>query len=319
MSTDSDHSAKQKSTAEASPSLQQSRASIQSANGAANQDAYAAKEHRSMGYPAFSSLLSSDNDAFVARRFGSLHVRTILFVQDEITQLEDRLAKIDKEVAEAQQEEYLCHNGSFRGDKMWHRERYEIMQHLPTLLEKYDRLVTSYSDMQKRPKALKRTVKYIDRWFDRYPQAITVHERGFLEQDRQNDLIATADRLKAPLRRILEKTPLFYRLEPFHSKDARVTEYSRKYQDQGVIYYDDDLVDKAITIIILLLGLIMLLVPAWLLKGIDSHTVRLALITGFIALFVGLLLLTTPTKPFETMIGTAAYGALLMVFMQIDK
>ncbi|KAL1615988.1 hypothetical protein SLS54_008645 [Diplodia seriata] len=112
---------------------------------------------------------------------------------------------------------------------------------------------------------------------------------------------------------------------------------SRKYQEEGVIYYDGDLVDKAITVIILLLGLFMLLVPAWLLKDMGSHTKRLALITGFIALFVGLLLLTTPAKPFETMIGTAAYvlqsisddivqlttlisyGALLMVSMQMDK
>ncbi|KAL1638894.1 hypothetical protein SLS58_008479 [Diplodia intermedia] len=310
---------------------------MQSANVATNQGAPARKENRFMGYPAFSSLLASDNDAFVVRKFGSLHVRTILLLQDEITQLENRLAQIDKEVAEAPQEEYLCHNGSFRGDKLWHRERYDILHHLATLFEKYDRLVTSYSDMQKRPKALKRTVNNIDKWFDRYPQAITSHEREFLDEDKQDDLIATADRMKAPLRRILERTPLFYRLTPFHAKNGKATEYSRKYQEEGVIYYDDDLVDKAITVIILLLGLFMLLVPAWLLKDMGSHTKRLALITGFIALFVGLLLLTTPAKPFETMIGTAAYvsqstsddivqlttlisyGALLMVFMQIDK
>lgn len=92
-----------------------------------------------------------------------------------------------------------------------------------------------------------------------------------------------------------------------HEQNGKNTEYNRKYQDERVIYYNDDLIDRVITVIILLLGLIMLLVPAWFLKNIDSHTERLALITGFIALFVGLLLLTTPTKPFETMIGTAAY------------
>lgn len=90
-----------------------------------------------MGYPAFSSLLSSDNDAFVVRKFGSLHVRAILLLQDEITQHEERLAQIDQEVADAQQDEYLCHNGSFRGGKLWLQERYGIVHRLATLLAEY--------------------------------------------------------------------------------------------------------------------------------------------------------------------------------------
>lgn len=74
----------------------------------------------------------------------------------------------------------------------------------------------------------------------------------------------------------------------------------------GAIYYDDDRINNAITAIILFLGLAMLLVPAWGLKLVSSYTLRLAMITGFIAVFLGVLLLVTPSKPFETMVGTAA-------------
>lgn len=95
------------------------------------------KAHRYMGYPAFSSLLSSDNDSFVVRKFGTLHVRTILMLQDKIAELEDRLAVIDRDVQERQGDEYLCHNGSFRGDQQWHDERYEMMLNLARLLEQY--------------------------------------------------------------------------------------------------------------------------------------------------------------------------------------
>lgn len=129
--------ARQKSTASSRPSFHQSRANTHQSHGTTTQQSHEGKEHRYKGYSAFSSLLSSDKDAFVVRKFGSLHVRTILLLQDEITQLEDRLAQIDEEVAVDQQDDYLCHNGSFRGDKMWHHERYDIVNHLATLLEKY--------------------------------------------------------------------------------------------------------------------------------------------------------------------------------------
>lgn len=129
--------ARQKSTGSSRPSFHQSRANTHQSHGTTTQQSHEGKEHRYKGYSAFSSLLSSDKDAFVVRKFGSLHVRTILLLQDEITQLEDRLAQIDEEVAVDQQDDYLCHNGSFRGDKMWHHERYDIVNHLATLLEKY--------------------------------------------------------------------------------------------------------------------------------------------------------------------------------------
>lgn len=72
--------------------------------------------------------------------------------------------------------------------------------------------------MQQRPKASNRTVKNIQKWFSQYPQAITIHERSFLEEDKREDLVSTTDRAKTPLRRILERTPLFYRLKPFRFK-----------------------------------------------------------------------------------------------------
>ncbi|KAH7053318.1 hypothetical protein B0J12DRAFT_659475 [Macrophomina phaseolina] len=282
------------------------------------------KAHRYMGYGAFSSLLSSDNDALVVRKFGALHARTILMLQDQIVQLEERLAAIDLDVQDQPGEEYVCHNGSFRGDRQWHEERYDILQQLVKLLDQYDSLVLKYAKVKQQPQAPKRSVRNIEEWLEKYPQAITSFETGFLSTEKRDDLIATAHREKTPLRRALGKLlGRFSDLQPwtlFRMKNrSKISEYAQKYGDEGVIVYDDDLVDKLVMGIILFLGLIMLLVPAWLLNQIPSHTVRLGIISGFISLFVGLLLLVTPSKPFETMVGTAAYGALLMVFMQIGN
>ncbi|GME26553.1 hypothetical protein BKCO1_3000201 [Neofusicoccum parvum] len=275
-----------------------------------------------MGYRAFSSFLASDDDAFVIRKFGTLHVRTILMLQDEIVGLEDQLAAIDQRCEEQQvddRDDYLFHNGSFRGDRLWHKDRYEVMHRLVNLLDQYDRLVLNYNQIKKQPKAPQRALANIKRWFETYPQAITEYEMGFLSSEKEADLAATAERPKAPLRRILENIRWFRHSRPFRLDPQKYNEYLLNYSKEDVIYYDDDKIDIAINGIILFIGLVMLLVPAWLLNAVSSYTTRLAMITGFIAAFLGLLLLVTPTKPFETMVGTAAYGALLMVFMQIGK
>ena len=70
----------------------------------------------------------------------------------------------------------------------------------------------------------------------------------------------------------------------------------------------------------MLLGLAMLIGPLWWLQHISQHDnpqYRLAVTTGFLVLFTFLLTLLTVAKPFEVLAATAAYGALLMVFMQL--
>lgn len=48
------------------------------------------------------------------------------------------------------------------------------------------------------------------------------------------------------------------------------------------------------------------------------RTTKLKVITGFIVVFMGMM--TTAThKPFEVVAATAAYSAVLMVFMQINN
>lgn len=48
-----------------------------------------------IGYPGFASLISSDNDYFVFRRFDRLHCRVLLKLQDQLTCLEERLDNLD--------------------------------------------------------------------------------------------------------------------------------------------------------------------------------------------------------------------------------
>lgn len=66
------------------------------------------------------------------------------------------------------------------------------------------------------------------------------------------------------------------------------------------------------------MGLIMLLAPMWWLDHVSDSEVRLGIITVFLTAFVGVMSTATVHRPFEVVAASAAYAAVLMVFMQID-
>lgn len=65
----------------------------------------------------------------------------------------------------------------------------------------------------------------------------------------------------------------------------------------------------------------MLIAPLWILQYIYGEQAdmkaRLEIITGFLIGFTALLSIVTVARPFEVLAATAAYGAVLMVFMQL--
>ena len=71
-----------------------------------------------MGYRGFSTFVASDNDFFILRRFGTLHARVLLALQDRITVLESNLRAIDED-ASRDDDDY--HNGTFREDRFHDR------------------------------------------------------------------------------------------------------------------------------------------------------------------------------------------------------
>jgi len=52
-------------------------------------------DHHPRGYPALASFIGSDKDFFIFRRFNALSARSLLYLQDELIELEDKLLEID--------------------------------------------------------------------------------------------------------------------------------------------------------------------------------------------------------------------------------
>ena len=95
---------------------------------------------RYKGYPAFATWLASSDDAFVVRRFGTVHARTILMLQDRIVRLEAELERDDRMCmiqTPPKSKEYLANSGSIRSDELHRPDRTKILEKLVPLLEQY--------------------------------------------------------------------------------------------------------------------------------------------------------------------------------------
>ena len=125
--------------------------------------------------------------------------------------------------------------------------------------------------------------------------------------------MAVQPKSKSPFRSFLERSNYF-----------RTTFFRRTPSDPLVIepenyWTDDQRMEKFAGALISAAGLIMLVAPLWVLNFIEGSVVRLGVITAFITVFFILAALATTARVFETLAATAAYSAVLMVFVQISS
>jgi hypothetical protein len=86
---------------------------------------------------------------------------------------------------------------------------------------------------------------------------------------------------------------------------------------KSTVYSSDEKFERFTTRSIIIIGLIALLTPMWWLEFVSASKARLGIITSFICAFIFVMSVATHNRPFEVVAATAAYAAVLMVFMQI--
>jgi len=70
-------------------------------------------------------------------------------------------------------------------------------------------------------------------------------------------------------------------------------------------YHSDTRMEIAITIVITTVGFMMLIIPLWWLLFVQNRVYQLAIITGFIGLFLALISYSTVARPFESLAAAA--------------
>ncbi|KAL8996296.1 MAG: hypothetical protein Q9188_006605 [Gyalolechia gomerana] len=273
---------------------------------------------RYRGYPALSTWVASDDDFFMIRKFEKLGARVVLLMQNKIVQLEEAIHAEDANIYERGGD-----NGRFAHDPC--ERRVELMDELIWRLDQYQRFVLQYSQIKERPSATKRQISYLQNWLKNNNDPIHPAEVTFIEQE--GDLMPVVPMIKPPLRRFIDRYNLVSRFACWRIRKSQLNKkhynHPANYESDTTIYNDEKRIDKFVTSVTIGLGLAMLIAPLWLLQYVYAEQpdlkARLKVITGFLVGFTVFLSVVAVAKPFEVLAATAAYGAVVTVFMQLGS
>lgn len=266
------------------------------------------KPWKDIGYRGFCEFVDSDHDFFLLRRFGNLSVRVLLALQDELCELEAQLQILESRLSDPLAED--VHNGSFREETS--ESRLALIQEIDKKLRAYsvysvnptsefsliisDELVLQHAELRNRPRVASKDIDSVSNWFYNHKNAIHPAETAYINEQR--DLFSMVPKNKTPLRRLLETSS--------HFRLARLWRKSPKIQDENIHYASDQRIEIFVNVVITFMGMIMLILPLWVLAFVNRTTYRLAIITTFLALFLCLVSFATVAKPFESLGATAA-------------
>lgn len=264
------------------------------------------------GYRGFTSFVASDPDFFVVRRFDRLNARVLLTLQDNLSLLEERLEVLDGNLSAKNAGD--VNNGSVRDDIP---DRAALLSEMCNKLKDYstslsslgviavvdeiDTILLSHSKVRSWGPAPDHAITNVENWFYNNDGAIVEKERRFITH--KEDLISISKLDKPSMRRFLERHIVFrshwlWKQDP--PSDTRdVDRVMRRYEK-------DEKIDFVTTIVMLLVGMIMLLVPIWTLAVITTPFAKLGVITTFIVLFLLVVSYATIARPWETLAATAA-------------
>ncbi|KAI1743328.1 hypothetical protein F4680DRAFT_409826 [Xylaria scruposa] len=263
---------------------------------------YKKKQWKYVGYQGFCEFLASDNDFLVLRRFSRLAIRVLLALQDELSELEEQLETLEKQLMDQQSPD--THNGSFRQET--EQARLRLIHEIDKRLRSFYDLVSQHSELRSRPRVLSKDIHSIRNWFEMHHNAILADETEYINHER--DLFSMVTRPRSPLRKLLERSSHFRLFSLWQKRSL----------DEDRIRYTSELrIELCASIIVIVIGLAMLITPLWILANVGDTVLRLAVITAFVVAFLPLVTFSSTARPFETLAATAGYTAVLVVFLQI--
>lgn len=117
----------------------------------------------------------------------------------------------------------------------------------------------------------------------------------------------------SPLARLLDKSPRIWRM--FRISKGRKDLIG----EPSTVYWSRTTFNQAVCGVTVVLGLGLLFGPMWWLHYVDDGTSKLGIITAFVTLFAFWLWVAAGPKQFEILLGTAAYAAVLYIYLQASS
>ncbi|KAE8823021.1 hypothetical protein P3342_013584 [Pyrenophora teres f. teres] len=283
------------------------------------------------GYPALSDWISRDPDdeALVFRKFGRLAARNILHLQCNMIQLEKDIDQLDERIRQS------ADIDTVRSLKRWETlmERACVVDSLESQLvaklTQLQHLLKEYYDILTLRAQIARLHRPSDRLVDAYRyflkgsgikdlngspmDLLSGRAKDFLSGASgpsnlpdQSDLVA------------LEKPPDY----DFLSRTLRDYWFSKKKpsdeRPDDTLLYEDKNIVRFVAVLSMLLAATLLVGAVVSLYFVENEKVKLALIAIYTALFAASVKSCTDAKRAEVFAATAAYAAVLVVFVSGD-
>ncbi|KAF3920441.1 hypothetical protein ABW20_dc0104883 [Dactylellina cionopaga] len=264
------------------------------------------------GYPSTAAIVSTDAELSVYRRFDRLNARNLLYYQAEIMYLEAELDKLDEEDGLLKEPEAKYHLRHFK--ELWEgrdertRRRLSVVQEIRYQLKQYNKALFYYKDLLNCSEPSERVVTSIRNWRANQgdPPIIDISEQAY-DKMYEADLIALKPpKCDDPLSIFAQNNlgKFFKKPQPAHIPNS-----------DNVLYYSETAIDLFVTIICTFLAIIVLVGSMTTLFFVESQGLRLGLVWVFTFLFaISIFLMAKLTKG-EIFLATAAYCAILVVYI----
>ncbi|KAK7918079.1 hypothetical protein PG985_009953 [Apiospora marii] len=255
-------------------------------------------------YRSVATFLDSDENFMIYRRFGYLHSRTLLRLQDRLRALEYKLDQYDNEDAADEREKLLLMSRD--SDEAACRK---LMKDMP--------------DVVTRTQILDEIETVLGKYAERDYQSVESHmhnTKPLMDEEyrfiyHKEDLITLRDgREMAVLDSITERL-----LQTFHC--PLLQRELEKTDDPNVYYYSKSRKDSFNTAILCLVLIGLLVLPIFVLYNLlhdhpnqKSYTVSIGVLLVFVLVFSAVLSLFTKARRHEIFAAAAGYAAVLVVF-----
>ncbi|KAF1948150.1 hypothetical protein CC80DRAFT_498400 [Byssothecium circinans] len=247
------------------------------------------------GYPALAKLIGSDADFFVFRRFSSLAARHLLYLQDQLAELEERLNAVDLAESRNSNQQALWNLHSRRKDS--NQERKKIMEELGPLLKKYQDALQTQSVVLSLSAPSEHVVDSLAHWTDGI-KPVAEAESHFLN-DRKDLVALSRDQSSNELLdSYLERNWYGY----FVKKQADSVPATLEH----VEFYSRGSIKRFSRFVLSMAAVGFTIIPLPLLNQFRSRSVRLPAVAIFTIGFAAMLSFLTKSRTHEIFAAMAA-------------
>ncbi|MDI1490157.1 MAG: hypothetical protein OHK93_001357 [Ramalina farinacea] len=275
--------------------------------------------HREVGYPKVAGFEDCDHSLLIFRKFGWLHLRSLLSLQDELAEFEKTMRRLDKlEFADGDPKNLISRR---RDDQQPDSARQELAAKMKKKLVEYDELLLRVQKIQamKRPSSRAQLTLFN---LIRNTESLVADEAEFIRYSP--DLAALVPDDEHGLFNNFLEDAFNFVSQKLTKAFFRSKEQAQQTGDEELLLVDYKRMDILLRIILTVLASSLLLIPVSILFELQpskpsevrrNSNYQILTIFLFTLVFAASITIFTRARRQEVFQATAAYCAVLVIFL----